>query len=257
MSVIQKIGRVIRRVFSFKEALRYVTAKQTTTTRERTASIAANWSEEATRKAFFSARVAEADILNKIHNLVNDVVRGEMTQDQARELLRKFLSEDGSKKLLQGMGFSPDYDMEGSVSNLASTRRLKLILYQNSKMAHEVGAYQKWRENWDILPYGRWHIGGSKEHREAHKARDGMIFHHNHPVWTKDPPGGLFNCRCWREDLTEEEVVGSRIEPFDYKFDPSPLKFDPSKGLDQLPDIKPLTVDEIRQALQNSLKNIP
>jgi hypothetical protein len=245
--------KLITEPLPFVEAVDFITKKQDQATGLKTREIAAQWDEETTRKAFFSARVASADLLSELHRRVSQVVNGDMTDQQARELLRVFLEGEGAGALA-ALGFAPP-NLEGGVAELGSVRRLQLILAQNTKMAQEVGAYAQWKENWDIAPYGRWHVGESKEHRLEHLAREGMLFRYDHPIWTQDPPGGQFNCRCWREELTEDEVQALGLTPAgnDFAFTKSPLKFDPSKGIDQLPEIKPATLPEVAHQLQPEL----
>jgi hypothetical protein len=246
-------NRLITEPLPFKEAVEYLARKQDKETALRTREIAAMWNEETLRRSFFSARVASADILTELHKRVSQVASGDMTDTQARELLRVFLEGDGAGALA-ALGFAPP-NLEGGVVELGSVRRLQLILAQNTKMAQEVGAYQQWKENWDIAPYGVWHIGESENHREEHLARDGRLFRYDHPIWTQDPPGGRFNCRCWREELTEDEVAerGLRAEDNGFPFTKSPLKFDPSKGIDQPVEVKPATIPEVKAKVEEEL----
>jgi hypothetical protein len=238
---------------TFPVAMKQIAGKVDRPTLLKTHQIAANWSKDIKERSFFSARVASADILAELHRRVQQVASGEMTDAQAREWLRVFLSGKGSGALAQ-LGFMPPAH-DTPVSELGSVRRLQLIIGQNVKMAQEVGAYRRWMEHVATHPYGRWRIGVSAVHRDAHLARDGKVFRYDHPIWTQDPPGGLFNCHCYREELTAAEVDALGLDPegADYQFKPSPLQFDPSQGMAQPIPEKPGMPPEIKADLQQAL----
>ena len=234
--------------------MRYLEGKVNRPTYLKTRKIAASWDAATKQRAFFSARVASADLLAVLRKRVMEASAGAGSDQQARELLRMFLAGDG-RDLLASLGFSPP-SLDGGLAELGSVRRLQLILYQNAKMAQEVGHYQQWSQHWDTHPYGRWRIGYSENHRDEHVARDGMIFRYDHPIWREDPPGGLFNCHCWREELTADQVTGQQIQSADYEYEPSPLQFDPGAGIDQPVPIKPDTPDPIRDEIRKALEQI-
>ena len=74
-------------------------------------------------RSFFSARVAEAHILEKFRQVSDDYSSGKIGRDEARAILRVFARENGKD------------DGTSSLKNLASTARLHLILDQNRAMA--------------------------------------------------------------------------------------------------------------------------
>jgi len=240
---------------TFAEAVAELTAKQDKPTALKTKEIAALWDAQTKRAAFFSARVANADILSKLHRWVAQVANGEMTEGQGRELARTFLAGDGSGALA-ALGFAPP-DAESGMAELGSTRRLSLIINQNVKMAQETAAYQSWQEQADYAPFGVWRLGVSAEHRPQHVAHADKVYPAAHPIWTTDPPGGLFNCHCYREELTAAQAKGMKIESNDTPLEPSPLGFDPSKpiGSEPPPD-KPDWTPEIRDELQKALAKV-
>lgn len=75
-------------------------------------------------QSFFSARVAEAHILDKLREVSDGYSRGEFGLGEARNKLKDFL---------RGEGYDPH---QAGLRNLASTARLNLILKQNAAMAH-------------------------------------------------------------------------------------------------------------------------
>lgn len=233
---------MLRKIVRFDQAEKYLAARRDKPTYLKAAEYLTAWDAETRRRSFFSARVASADILAELHQRCQQVVDGKMTQAQAREWLRMFLETDG-RDALSMLGFLPQPDAPDAVAELASVRRLRLILYQNTKIAHEVGQYRQWAETRDIFPYGRWRLGPSKEHRTDHAARNGRVYAFDHPIWRESPPGSEFNCKCYRELVTAEEAAGLTIQPNTSAFEKGLVDFDPAGGLAVPPPIK-VTVPE-------------
>lgn len=240
---------------TFEEAVSYISGKVDKPTALKSKQIAALWSRQAKARSFFSARVASADILTEFHRRCAQVVNGEMTEEQGRELLRRWMNGDGAG-LLADLGFLPPDTAPDAISQLGSMRRVNLILYQNTKMSQEVGQYREWAENADAFPYGVWHLGVSEEHRQAHAARDGHCYPFKHEVWRNDPPGNLFNCHCWREEITAAEAArrGLAPQPLD-PVDSTGLGFDPAAGIPaDPPPVKAATLPELKSALADDVE---
>lgn len=212
---------------SFKEATDQMAARLDTPTAMKYKEITATWDAQFRRRAFFSARVAEADLLGELHRKAQAVADGRMTKAQARRLIREFFVGDGADALA-ALGFAPPKYAKG-ISQLASLPRLELIVDTNVRMAQETGHYKKWESLKDVYPYGVWRVGYSKVHREAHLERDGKIYAFDHPIWRESPPGGEFNCHCRRDLLTARELAasGKMPVPDNVPFEPSSLGFDP------------------------------
>ena len=212
---------------SFKAATDQMAARLDTPTAMKYKEITAAWDAQFRRRAFFSARVAEADLLGELHRKAQAVADGRMTKAQARRLIREFFVGDGADALA-ALGFAPPKDAKG-ISQLASIPRLELIVDTNVRMAQETGHYKKWESLKDVYPYGTWRVGYSKVHREAHLERDGKIYAFDHPIWRESPPGGEFNCHCRRELMTARELAasGKMPVPENVPFQPSSLGFDP------------------------------
>ncbi len=85
------------------------------------------WAAEIRRRAFFSARTTEADYLRRLREICAAVADGEMDNATARKLLRAKLDE---------VGYDPQAEGDEGIQNLASRRRLDLILDTQRKMAH-------------------------------------------------------------------------------------------------------------------------
>jgi len=221
---------------TFKEADQALARRKDKTTYMKSREIALAWNADARSRAFFSARVANATILSEIHRRVESVVAGKGTDAQARALLQRYFIGEGADALAE-LGFAPQRDAKG-VAQLASTARLKLIIDTNVTMAQEVGQYKQWAAQRDIYKYGIWKVGYAKEHRPEHLARDGKAYAFDHPIWTKSPPGGEFNCHCYRMLLREEDMAERGITPErpDIPFEPSSLGFNPARGIRKPPE---------------------
>ena len=147
-------------------------------------------------QSFFSARVSEARILERLRNISDMYSRGELSLGEARTKLKQFL---------QGSGYNPH---EAGLKNLASTARLNLILQQNSSMAKAVGDYHRMHkeENMKVFPYVRYHARNDSRSRSSHADLDGKIFRKDDPFLRTHTPPWEFNCRCYLEEITEKEA---------------------------------------------------
>jgi hypothetical protein len=244
---------VLRRGVSFQEAEQYLRAKRDTPTTLTSREYLTLWNDETRRKAFFSARVASADLLTTLHETVQDVVDGKASEEQAVEWLRDFAKNQGRETLARA-GWAPAEEAKG-LTELASRRRLQLIVYQNTKIAHETGAYQQWAATRDIHPYGRWRLGYAEKHRESHVRLDGNIYSFDHPIWRQAPPGSEFGCHCWRELLTAEEAqaAGVPIQPSSSPVPEAQVRFDPGAGMDRPPPIRQGMPLALEQTLRSEL----
>lgn len=148
-------------------------------------------------RSFFSARVAEAHILEKFRQVSDDYSAGKIGRDEARAILRVFARENGRD------------DGTSSLKNLASTARLHLILDQNRAMAKAAGDYARMYKpaNLKVFPYVRYVASvGSKNPRDSHRKYDGMIFDKRDPWLKTHWPPWDFGCKCQLENLTRQEA---------------------------------------------------
>jgi len=152
--------------------------------------------------SFFSAKVAEAHVLDALRESADKYARGELNLASARAEM---------KKKLRGLGketFDPSDKADKNVRNLGSTARLNLILTQNARMAAAVGARQvsmdpDMVERW---PYLRFIPSTSRNQREAHKQFYNLILPKNDPFWQTHTPPLDYGCKCSLEDCDEEEA---------------------------------------------------
>ena len=238
---------------SFVEAESMLKARLDTPTALKHVEIAETWDADFRQRAFFSARVTDAAILSELHDKVQAVVDGRMSNKQARALLREYFAGPGADALGR-MGFAPERDAR-TLGELASIPRLDLIIETNVRMAQEVGHYQSWAEHADYFKYGVWRCGWAKEHREEHLARDGKVYRFDHPIWTQSPPGGEFNCQCYREIASDEDIERLGLKPEDAgaPFEPSSLGFDPSRAMRDPPPFGKRVRPEYQERAQEKI----
>ena len=93
------------------------------------------------RRAFFSAGVMNAELLDDWHGLVGGILDGEL--DRATARLRM-------KELLQAQGYQPPLFERGGLVDLSSDARTNLILDMNTSQARNYGDYVQGQDE-DIL----------------------------------------------------------------------------------------------------------
>ncbi len=147
-------------------------------------------------QSFFSAKVAEARVLDKLREISDAYSRGDMGLGEARNILKDFL---------KGQGYDPH---KNTLSNLASTARLNLILKQNAAMAHSAGEWARMHSPaaMKVFPYVRYHARNDGRTRSDHADLDGKIFHKDDPFLQTHTPPWEFNCRCYLEEITAKEA---------------------------------------------------
>ena len=165
--------------------------------------------------SFFSAKVTEANVLDTLRGQIDSFVAGETDIATARMQLKTFLAREGvarpddvavSDTPPAGMSLE-DWKAAKQISNLASTRRLDLILRQNAGMAHAIGQREVSMdpavvERW---PYFRYITGPNP--RESHAALNGLVLPKDDPFWATHTPPWDFNCNCDLEDCDAEEAA--------------------------------------------------
>ena len=205
-------------------------------------------------QAFFSARVAEAHILEKLRAVSDGYSRGELSLGEARNMLKDFLRAEG---------YDPH---QAGLRNLASTARLNLILKQNAAMAH---AAAEWKRMHDpaamkVFPYVRYHARQDRRTRDSHSRLDGKIFRKDDPFLLTHTPPWEFNCRCWLEEITtkaaerEAENIQPPTPPEEVKIDSdSGFSFDPEHAFEvqDLGNLQPMSRTAIVKQAENAVKN--
>jgi len=148
-------------------------------------------------QSFFSARVAESNILSRFREITDSYMTGRIGRDEARNLMLEYARannrDDGTR----------------AITNLASSARLNLIVDQNASMAKAVGDYERMYSsvNKKLFPYVIYHASvGSRTPRSEHQRYDGMIFEKDDPWLKTHWPPWDFNCHCRLENCTNKKA---------------------------------------------------
>ena len=174
----------------------YISRRVNLPTEKSHAEIVSDMEPKIKAQSFFSARVAEAHILDKLREVSDGYSRGEFGLGEARNKLKDFL---------RGEGYDPH---QAGLRNLASTARLNLILKQNAAMAHSAAEWKRMHDPdaMKVFPYVRYHARNDSRTRGEHAHLDGRIFRKDDPFLSTHTPPWEFNCRCWLEEITEKEA---------------------------------------------------
>ena len=232
----------------------FITQRVNLPTGKSSSRISAEIPPEIRAKAFFSARVAEAHILERFREISDRYSSGEISRDEARHLLRQYATahgkDDGSKGL----------------RNLASTARLNLILDQNAKMARAVGRYETMHSpaNLKMFPYVIYRASvGSKSPRDSHHKYDGMVIDKRDPWLRTHWPPWEFGCNCDLSNCSAKKAaalgtIKPLSKPEDVKIESdSGFAFDPATWFDtnDITNLKPESRARILQQAETAVKD--
>lgn len=186
---------------------------------------------------FFSARVAEARVLQQLRKVSDAFSRGDLGLAEARTQLQKWLDN-------KGIG-DPS---SAAITNLSGSMRLNLILRQNAAMAAAVGRYQVSRdpdieERWPSWKY----ITGSNP-RPEHAALNGRIFLKSDPFWKTHYPPWDFGCNCDVEDSDEKPQTPPQMEP-----SASGYSFDPADAFREF-DMSSIEDEKLRKRIEDQMR---
>lgn len=156
--------------------------------------------------AFFSARVAEARVLDAIREVSDRYSRGELDLATARATIKERL---GTRR-------APGSKEDSRLTDICSTARLDLILGQNARMAYAVGEYEQGMDTMArrLFPAWRYVRSTAASPRAKHAAYAGRVWMKDDPVWRSIFPPSDFGCRCSVEEVSADEIDGgsARVE---------------------------------------------
>lgn len=146
--------------------------------------------------SFFSARVAEARVLDKLRDVSDRYSSGQIDKASARLEIKNWLNVDENVK---------DDNIREA---LMSTSRLNLILDQNQAMAAAVGARELALdpEIYEALPYYKYMPSTAAVPRDAHQKYYGLILDKKDPFWLTHTPPWDFGCKCSLDELSASEA---------------------------------------------------
>jgi SPP1 gp7 family putative phage head morphogenesis protein len=224
---------MLEKTITNKQAVEYLKNKKITPTDKTAAEIAADWSDDAKARAFFSARVSKADVLEGMRKRILQVAEGKMSAQQARYWIREFLTTDGASALRE-MGFlagEEDMNDNNRLSELGSTRRLKLIIEQNVRNAQAAGEYDGFVETKSVYPYAEYKTAGDEKVRGSHAILNGKVYEVGTPEMRAVYPPNDYYCRCRFRQLRADELNGRKVQrtaPPVNELAPSGFSFDPA-----------------------------
>ena len=216
-----------------KQAIEYLSNKKITPTNKTSAEIVAGWSDKAKAQAFFSAQVTKADVLEDMRKRITQVIEGKGTAQQARWWMREFLTTEGQSALRE-MGFlatEEDMNDNNRLSELGSTRRLKLIIEQNARNARAASEYDGFLETKSVYPYVEYKTAGDERVRDNHDKFKDNVYEVGTPEMRRVYPPNDFHCRCRFRQLRADEVGNRKIQrsaPPANELSSSGFSFDPA-----------------------------
>ena len=198
---------------TFDAANRWLAARVNVPTNMSAAELALSKNFQASVKAhaFFSAKVAEARVLEMIRNVSDAYSGGVLGLAEARTKIKRYLggADDVANLATPPAGISPEaWKAAKGIQNISSTARINLIMRQNAAMAHAVGQREVSMDP-DIMtrwPYFTYGAVGDDNTRETHSQLNGVTLPKTDPFWHTHTPPWDYACRCWIEDTDGPEA---------------------------------------------------
>ena len=138
------------------------------------------------------------DLLMDIRQGIDDALTQGKTFQQFKDDLLSLLSRRG----WLGHGIASD----GSVIELGTPRRLRIIYDTNLRVARTAGQWERIERNKDALPYLMYGLGPSKEHRLQHVDWNGLILPVDDPFWSSHMPPNGWGCKCRVRQISQREA---------------------------------------------------
>lgn len=178
--------------------------------------------------AFFSARVAESNVLEHIRGISDRYTSGEMTLAEARHSIREYVKGSGFSTAPKGLSKSEKeaWDQSANLKNIASSARVNLILRQQSLHSEAVGRYAEGRQPIGEKYFPCWRFRSMPDARASHAQWNGKVFLKSDPIWNRIFPPLDFNCRCWVEECTREEAGDALSDGSGISVPPPPSGYD-------------------------------
>ena len=153
--------------------------------------------------AFTVAKVMQLDVLEVIHNAVDQALAEGRTFQQFKKDLTPLLQKLG----WWGQQVVTDpLTGEEVLARLGSPRRLKTIYRVNMRTARAAGQWDRIERSRETHPYLLYELGPSREHRDQHVRWAGILLPSDDPWWqTHFPPNG-WGCKCRVRQVSQREA---------------------------------------------------
>lgn len=147
--------------------------------------------KEAHHKAFTVAKITKLDLLEDVHNSLQEAMKNGKGYKEWKKQITPVLQEKGWYGEVESI--NPE---TGEVKDIyVGSRRLRNIFKTNMRVAYNVGRYRQQREM-AVSVYWRYSSVMDQQTRPTHSERHGKILHRDNPWWrTNYPPNG-WGCRC-------------------------------------------------------------
>ncbi|MGB1271499.1 MAG: phage minor head protein [Endozoicomonas sp.] len=150
------------------------------------------WKQEH-QVSFTVAKAMELDILTDIRDGVAQALKEGQTFAQFKKDLKPLLQKKGwwgQQEVIDPV------TKEKVLSQLGSTRRLKIIYDTNLRTAHATGQWDRIQRSKKSLPYLLYELGPSKEHRREHVRWSGVLLPADDSFWDTHFPQNGWGCKC-------------------------------------------------------------
>lgn len=153
---------------------------------------------EAHVEAFTVANAAKLDVLQDLHNGIQEALKNGRTE-------RQFIKD--LTPTLQAKGWwGKEERSDGSVVQLGSPRRLQTIYRTNMQSAYMAGRYHQMVQGAASHPYWQYIAVMDSKTRPSHGSMNGRVFRWDDPVWQFAYPPNGYNCRCRVVALSQADI---------------------------------------------------
>ncbi len=159
--------------------------------------------EDAHAKAFTVAKMTNVDLLKDTQTLLDKAIKEGWSSQKFKKVANDLFVKNGwtgTKEVTD-----PKTGKTKKVE-LGTPRRIKKIFSCNINSAYAVGRYKEQMEDVDFAPYFQYMCILDNKTRPEHKAMHGKVFKYDDPIWQAMYPPNGWNCRCFVNSLTPEEV---------------------------------------------------
>lgn len=151
------------------------------------------------RYAFTIAKVMEASILKTMQRSIEKALENGTAFEDWQETVEPVLEQSGWR---------------AHVSDKAKPSRLQTIYQTNMRMARANGQHDRIQRTKKVLPFLKYELGPSKNHRKEHVAWAGTILPVDDEFWKDRYPPSTYGCKCRVRQISrlEAEESGGETE---------------------------------------------